>query len=82
LINTYDDEESSEVSPVTLVQITEEREPEKASSPALDAQIWSPSQNEQEVESVLDTEILDVLETQKDSPTDDPRSGEQKEEAP
>jgi hypothetical protein len=82
LINIYDDEESLEVSLVTPVQITEEKEPEKASSPAPDAQIWSPSQNDQEVESVLDTELLDVPETQKDSPTDEPGSGEQKEEAP
>jgi hypothetical protein len=39
LINIYDDEESLEVSLVTPVQITEEKEPEKASSPAPDAQI-------------------------------------------
>jgi hypothetical protein len=64
------------------MQITEEKEPEKASSPAPNAQIWSPSQNDQEVESVLDTKLLDVPETQKDSPTDEPGSGEQKEEAP
>jgi hypothetical protein len=43
LINIYDDEESSEVSLVTPVQITEEKEPEKASSPAPDSQIGSPS---------------------------------------
>jgi hypothetical protein len=82
LINIYDDEESLEVSLVTPVQITEEKEPEKASSPAPDAQIRSPSQNDQEVESVLDTELLDVPETQKDSLTDEPGSGKQKEEAP
>jgi hypothetical protein len=33
LITIYDDEESSEVSLVTLVQITEEKDPKKASSP-------------------------------------------------
>jgi hypothetical protein len=82
LINIYDDEESLEVSLVTPVQITEEKEPEKASSPAPDTQIWSPSQNDQEVKSVLDTELLDAPETQKDSLKDEPGSGEQKEEAP
>jgi hypothetical protein len=37
LITIYDEEESSEVSLVTLVQVTEENEPEKASSPTPDA---------------------------------------------
>jgi len=82
LITIYDDEESSEVSVVTLVQITEENDPEKASSLALDALIQGFPQNDQEVESVLDTEIFNVPETQMDSPTDEPRSGEQKEEVP
>jgi hypothetical protein len=67
---------------VTPVHITEEKEPEKASFPTLDAQIRSPSQNDQEVESVLDTELLNVSKTQKDSLMDEPGSGEQKEEAP
>jgi hypothetical protein len=39
LINIYDDEEISEVSLVTLVPITEEKEPEQASSQAPDTQI-------------------------------------------
>jgi hypothetical protein len=56
LINIYDDEESLEVSLVTPVQIIEEKEPEKASSLAPDAQIHLP-QSEQEVESVLDTKL-------------------------
>jgi hypothetical protein len=46
---------------VTLVKIIEEKEPEKASSPAPDAQIQILPQNDQEVESVLDTELLNVL---------------------
>jgi hypothetical protein len=46
LINIYDDEESSEVSLVTNVQITEEKEPEKASSPTPDAQIQGLPHNE------------------------------------
>jgi hypothetical protein len=39
LITIYDDEESLEVSLVTLVQITEEKENEKASTLGLDAPI-------------------------------------------
>jgi hypothetical protein len=39
LITIYDYEESSEVSLVTLVQITEEKEPERASTPGPDASI-------------------------------------------
>jgi hypothetical protein len=46
------------------------------------AQIWIPSQNDQEVKSVLDTELLELPETQKDIPMDEQGSGEQKEEAP
>jgi hypothetical protein len=41
LITIYDDEESSEVSLVTLVKITEEKEPEKASTLGPDAPIQS-----------------------------------------
>jgi hypothetical protein len=82
LITIYDDEESSEVSLVTLVQITEEKEPEKASSPAPDAQIQGLPQNDQEVKSVLDTELLDVPETQVDILKDELGSGEQEEEVP
>jgi hypothetical protein len=65
---------------MTHVQITKEKESEKASSLAPDTQIRSPSQNDQEVESVLDTELLDVPETQKDSLMDEPGSGKQKKE--
>jgi hypothetical protein len=82
LTNICDDEESLEVSQLTTVQITEEKEPEKASSLAPYAQIWSPSQNDQEFESVLDTELLEVPKNQKESPMEEPWSSEQKEEAP
>jgi hypothetical protein len=68
------------VSLVTPVQITEENEPEKASSPAPDAQIRGLPHNEEVVKSVLETELLDVLETQVDSLKDDLGLGEQKEE--
>jgi hypothetical protein len=60
LITIYDDEESSEVSLVTPVPITEEKEPEKASTPSLDAPIQNLPQSDHEVESVLDTELLDL----------------------
>ena len=62
---------------MTLVQITEEKEHKKVSSPALDAQIQSPPQSDQEVESVLDTEPLDVPGTHMDSSNDKLGSGEQ-----
>jgi hypothetical protein len=67
---------------VTYVRITKEKEPEKASSPTPDAQIRGLPHNDREVESVLDTELLDVLETQMDSLMYERGSGEQKEEAP
>jgi hypothetical protein len=66
---------------VILVHIIEEKEPEKVSSPAPEAQISFP-QNEQEVDSVLDTKLPNALETQEDNPKDEPRPREQKEEAP
>jgi hypothetical protein len=65
---------------VTPVQIIEEKEPEKESSLAPDAQIFLP-QSEQEVESVLDTKLPNALDTQEDSPKDVPGSCKQKEEA-
>jgi hypothetical protein len=37
LITIYDDEESLEVSMVTSISITEEKEPEKTSAPSSDA---------------------------------------------
>jgi hypothetical protein len=49
LITIYDDEESSKLSLVTPMQITEENEPEKASSPAPDAQIQILPKNDYEV---------------------------------
>jgi hypothetical protein len=82
LINIYDGEESLEVSLVTPVPIMEEKDPEKESTPAPDAQIHGLPQNEQEVESVLDTELPNAPDTQVDSPKDELGSGEQKEEAP
>jgi hypothetical protein len=62
------------------VQITEEKEPEKSSSPAPDAQIQILPQNDQEVEIILEIEPLDVLGTQVDNPKDKLGLGEQEEE--
>jgi hypothetical protein len=76
LINIYDDEESLEVFLVTLVQIIKEKEPKNTSSPAPDAQIHIP-RNEQDVESVLDFDQLDSPETQVDSRKDVPRLDKQ-----
>jgi hypothetical protein len=64
------------------VQIKEEKEPDKAYSPAPDAQIQDLPQNDQEVKNVLDTELLDVPENQMDILTDEPGSGKQNEEVP
>jgi hypothetical protein len=77
LITIYDDEESSEVFLVTLVGITEEKEPEKVYFLAPNAPIPILAQNDHEVESVLDTELLDTPGTQVDSPKDGPGSGKQ-----
>jgi hypothetical protein len=76
LITIYDDEESSKVSLVTPIQITEEKELEKESSPSLNAQIQSLPQGDQEVEIVLDTELLNAPGTQVDSPKDELGSNE------
>jgi hypothetical protein len=80
LITIYDDEESSEVSLITLVPITEEKEPGGTSAPTLDASIPNPLQGDHEVESTLDTEFLDLSGTLKDNSRDELGSGEQEEE--
>jgi hypothetical protein len=67
LITIYDDEESSEVSLVTLELITEEKEPEKATATSPDTPIQNLWQSDHEVESVLDIELLDLSGTSKDS---------------
>jgi hypothetical protein len=60
LITIYDNEDSSEVSLITLVKITEEIEHEKESTPGLNASIQIHLQNEHEVESALDIEPLNI----------------------
>jgi hypothetical protein len=77
IITIYDEEESSKVSLVTPVQIIEEKEPEKASCPAPDVQFQSLQQRDQELKSVLDTDLLDAPNTQVDKPRDDLGLGEQ-----
>jgi hypothetical protein len=82
LITIYDDEDILEVSLVTLVQIKEEKEPKKVSTPGPDAPSQSCLQNENEVESSLDVEPLDIPGTLMDSSREDLGSGEQGEEIP
>jgi hypothetical protein len=77
IITIYDDEESSQDSLVTPIQITEEKEPEKVSSPVPDAPIQNLPQSDQEVKSILDNEILYTPGTQVDSPKDELGLGEQ-----
>jgi hypothetical protein len=67
---------------VTPVQIIEEKEPDKESSPTLDAQIQSLPQSDREVETMLDNELLDAPGTQVDNPKDELGSDEQEEEIP
>jgi hypothetical protein len=82
LITIYDKEESSEVSLVTPVQITEEKEPEKASTPGPDALIQNIPQTDHEVKSVLEMELIEFLGTPMDNSRDDLGSGGQKYEFP
>jgi hypothetical protein len=80
LITIYDDEESLEVSLINLVPITEEKEPEKASTPSLNAPIQNLLQSDHEVKSVLYTKFLDLSRTPIDSLRDEIGSGGQREE--
>jgi hypothetical protein len=63
----YDYEESLEVSLGTPMQITEEKEPEKESTPGPNDSIQNIPQRDHEVESVLDTELLYFLGTPMDN---------------
>jgi hypothetical protein len=67
---------------VTLVQIIEEKELKRASTPSPDAPSQIHPQNEHEVESALDDAPIDILGTLMDSLRDDLGSGEQGEEIP
>jgi hypothetical protein len=80
IITIYDNEESSKVSLVTLIPITEEKEPEKISAPSPDASVQNPPQDDHEAKSILDTEILDLSGTPKEGLREDLGLGGQKEE--
>ena len=82
MIKIYDDDESPEVSLVTLVHIEEEKEPKKTSSPVPDTQAQGIQWSKQEIESVLDTQLPNALETQENSSKDDQGSGKSKEGDP
>jgi hypothetical protein len=82
LITIYDDEEISEVSMVIPMQITEEGEPERASTRGPDASIQNLMQRDHEFKIVSDTELLDLLGTPIDSSRDELGLGGQKEEIP
>jgi hypothetical protein len=82
IITIYDDEESSEVFLITLVKITEEKEPEKESTPGPNDSIQSHPQREHEVESALDAEPLDIPRTPMEISRDERGSGEQEGEIP
>jgi hypothetical protein len=80
VITIYDDEESLEVSLVTLIPIIEEKELGGISYPSLDASVPNPPQGDHEAESVLDTEFLDLSGTLKDNSMDELGLSGQKEE--
>jgi hypothetical protein len=80
LITIYDDEESSKVSLITPIPITEEKEPGGTYAPTLDASIPNPLQGDHEAKSTLETEFLNLSGTPKDSSRDELGSGEQEEE--
>jgi hypothetical protein len=80
LITIYDDEQILEVSLITPVPITEEKESKKASTPSPDALVKYLLQSDHEVECVLDIELLDLSRNPKDNSRDELGSYGQKEE--
>jgi hypothetical protein len=67
---------------VTLVHITKEKEPERASTLGPDAPIQILLKRDHEVESDLDTELLNFPGTPMDNSRDEMGSGGQKQEVP
>jgi len=67
LITIYDDEESSKVSRITPVPITEEEEPKETSTPSSDALTPNPQEGNHETWKTLEIEFLDQLGTQPQS---------------
>jgi hypothetical protein len=82
LITINDEEASLEVSLVTLVQIIEDKEPEKASTLGPDDLSQIRPQNDYEVDISLDSEPLDIPRTPMESSRDDLGSGKQGDEIP
>jgi hypothetical protein len=80
LITIYDDEERSEVSLITPVPITEEKEQGKSFVPTSYALIINPLQGEHEADITLDIGFIDLSRTLKDNSKDELGSGEQEEE--
>jgi hypothetical protein len=64
------------------VHVEEEKGPEKTSYPLPEVQTQEVPQKEKEVESVLDTKMLDALETRTNSSKDESGLDDPKEEAP
>jgi hypothetical protein len=82
LITIYDDEDISKVSLVSPMQITKEKEPDRESTPVLDAPSQTRPQREHELESTLDVEPLDIPGAQMDIARDELGLGKQEEEIP
>jgi hypothetical protein len=82
IIKIYDDDESSEVSLNNPVHVEEEKGPVKTYYPIFDVQTQEVPQKEKETESFPDTKFSDTLDTQADSPRDEPKSGEPEERTP
>jgi hypothetical protein len=80
LITIYDDEESSKVSLITPLPITEEKELGGTSTPTPDDLILNPLKGDHEAKSNLDTVFLDLSGNPKDNSKDEISSGEQEEE--
>jgi hypothetical protein len=80
LITIYNDEESSEVSLVTSIPITEEKEPRGTYAPSPNVSFPNPPQGGHEAESILDTNFIDLLGTLEDNSRDELGSSGKKEE--
>jgi hypothetical protein len=79
LITIYHDEDSPKFSLVTSVQITEEKELERESTPGPDGPVKGHPQIKHEAESALDIDPLDIPETPMEKSKDEPGSGEREE---
>lgn len=76
LITIYDDDDSPKFSLVTSVQITEEKEPERESTPGPDGPVKSHPQIKHEAESALDIDPINIPKTPMENSKDEPGSGE------